>query len=312
MRVLIVGGQGFIGSTLANELRYRGHSVSIAGRNPTKDSVTGAQGAIHWDATEEWALPVPEFDSVVHLASANGSGSLNSLETFKNNMAVTRNVIELCKKMHASSLMYVSTFQVLGRWSGVINNQTLAQPSTDYGFCHFVAEEQARMFARNHGRGLLVIRPSNVIGVSANPGVVRWDMVPAEFCRQAVVDGRILLQSSGRQHRDFLSVQDAAERLASLIEVHYVWDSSTQLLGSGTSVEVLAAAEMVADSAARFIGKQVKIERRHDKSASDSSSLKLNLMPSSFQGVSLVAPAKRSLASVIDGLVLSAKEIFGG
>lgn len=312
MRVLIVGGQGFIGSTLASELASKGHFVSIAGRNPTENLDLGIAEVIHWDATKEWSISTPRFDVVVHLASSNGAENLNSLDTYTNNLAVTRNVIDLCSRVRNASLLYVSTFQVLGRWSGVINDQTPAQPTTEYGFCHLVAEEHAKMFARNYARKLFIARPTNIVGVSANANAIRWDTVPAEFCRQAIVDRRIRIQSTGMQHRDFLSVQDAARRLASLLSVRDFWDSNPRLVGSGTSVAVMSVAEMVTDSLKRLFGRQIDVQRRHGEQGIIGTASELNLAYSTFRKVDLVAAATSKLQHTVDELVLRAEEVFNG
>jgi len=312
LRILLVGGQGFIGSTLAQELIFRGHDVSLAGRSHTKSLLCGIQEVIYWDASEEWSLATPRFDAVVHLASSNGSGSLDTLATYTNNVAVTRNVVDLCKRIDEASLMYVSTFQVLGRWSGVLDDQTPALPKTDYGFCHLVAEEHAKMFARVCDRKVLVARPTNIVGVSGNPDAIRWDTVPAEFCRQAIVDERIVLRSTGSQHRDFLSVQDLALRLAMLLEVHQVWDCRTHLIGSGRSVAVAAVADMVTSSVERQFGKCVEVEKHGDEFLSRNSQKDLNLVSSKFQGIDLVSTVTKSLECVVDELVSRAVEVFDG
>lgn len=312
MRVLIVGGHGFIGSTLAKELAVRGHLVSIAGRSNTESLLTGIQEFIYWDASEEWSYATPRFDTVVHLASSNGSGSLDTLATYTNNVATTRNVIDLCKRVKQASLMYVSTFQVLGRWSGVINDQTAALPKTDYGFCHLIAEEHAKMFARVSNRRVLITRPTNIVGVSGDPNAIRWDTVPAEFCRQAIIDQRIVLKSTGSQHRDFLSVRDLAHRLASLLEVHEVWDSRTRLIGSGKSIAIAAVADMVASSVERQFGRHVEVEKSKVKHSSGGCAESLSLKSSKFKGIHLVKTATESLECVVDGLVSRAAEVFNG
>lgn len=312
MRILLVGGQGFIGSTLAQELVERDHHVSLAGRSYTKSSMCGIQEVICWDASEEWSRSTPMFDAVVHLASSNGKSGVDTLATYTNNIAVTRNVIDLCKRVKDASLMYVSTFQVLGRWSGVIDDQTAALPKTDYAFCHLVAEEHAKLFARVCDRKVLIARPTNIVGVSGNPDAIRWDTVPAEFCRQAIVDQRIVLRSSGLQYRDFLSVQDLAHRLASLLEVYKVWDSRTHLIGSGRSVTVAAVAEMVAGSVKRQFGRYVEVEKQDDDLSIRGFTESLSLVFSKFQGIDLVNAETESLERVVDELVLRAAEAFDG
>jgi len=52
MRVLVVGGAGFIGSAPVAELRRRGVSVVIASRRVR--SATAREESLTWDVNERW------------------------------------------------------------------------------------------------------------------------------------------------------------------------------------------------------------------------------------------------------------------
>jgi uncharacterized protein YbjT (DUF2867 family) len=52
MRVLVVGGTGFIGTALCTELKRRGHEVTAMSRNPGGDDLPGGVNKVKGDVTE--------------------------------------------------------------------------------------------------------------------------------------------------------------------------------------------------------------------------------------------------------------------
>lgn len=259
MRILLVGGLGYIGSSVASVLRERGHEVFLAGRGPDKKE-SDSNEVIVWNATREWVEPTPSVDVVVHLASANGDQMLNSLETYVNNLAVTRNVLELCSRIPNVAVLYISTLQVFGRWSGELSADSPVKPVSEYGFSHWVAEEHVRMFARTYNRNSLILRLSNVIGVGADSDTVRWGTVPAEFCLQAVQKRTIKVKSNLKTQRDFIYVKQVARYVSDLIENSRSWDGRVSLLASGVSVTIGEVAGVVSEVAEQILGVPTPID----------------------------------------------------
>lgn len=261
MRVLLVGGMGYIGSSVAAELFARGHDLVLAGRHlPNKKSPWGQ--SFVWNAVREWEGPIPKVDTVIHLASANGDQTLDTLETYSNNLAVTRNVIDLCRRSAGAAVLYVSTLQVYGRWTGGISTHSAVQPLSEYGFSHWVAEEHVRLLARTCNRKSQILRLSNVVGVGADPDTVRWGTVPAEFCLQAVQKRTITVKSSSRAQRDFITVGTTAKRICDFVEGMDFWDGQVKLVASGRSLTIGVVAKIVAELAEGVIGAPIQIESK--------------------------------------------------
>lgn len=68
MNVLITGGTGSVGKTLAKKLKERNHSVRILTRGKSNP-----EGTFHWDLANNYINPkaFENLDSIIHLAGAN-------------------------------------------------------------------------------------------------------------------------------------------------------------------------------------------------------------------------------------------------
>lgn len=304
MKVLLVGGFGYIGQSLALELISRGHEVTLVGRDSRRAALTNKE-FLHWDATKEWIGEPPSAHVIVHLASANSEVSIDSLETYLNNIAVTRNVLRLCEQIPECSLLYVSTFQVFGRWSGLIHYNSPAVPGSDYGFSHWVAEEHVKMFARRNRRRAVVVRLTNVVGAGADPVAIRWDTVPAQFCRQAVETKTIKIRSSGLQQRDFVTVTSVAQQLSVLIEKEADWLGESLLISSGWSCSILRLALLVSEQAQHILGHGVSVVTNKDDDHSKEDlalTVKSSLPEQSLHGLQM---DESQMRCVIDELLMA-------
>ena len=114
MNILITGGAGFIGSSLALDLISNGHTVyvmdnlspQIHGANssasPTllkiKDKVNFIQGDVN--NREHWKLVLPGIDCVVHFAAETGTGqSMYQAHRYMDtNVGGTANLLDLLGK----------------------------------------------------------------------------------------------------------------------------------------------------------------------------------------------------------------------
>ena len=113
MKILITGGAGFIGSSLALELISRGHAVRVLDNlspqihgerpedSPTYQRIIGKVEFISGDVRNraDWERALPEIDCVVHLAAETGTGqSMYEVHHYMNvNVGGTAHLIDLLK-----------------------------------------------------------------------------------------------------------------------------------------------------------------------------------------------------------------------
>jgi len=256
MRILVLGGAGFLGSALVVELRKRNHDVTVTSRRDTWSMPT--EQTIAWDATEQWLGSTPPVDAIVHLVGPNGDELSDADPSLSS--AKTKNVIDLCRRVPQCSLLYFSTFQVFGRWSGIVTDETIPNPRSAYAVSHMQNESLVREFGESQHRPVLVLRPTNIYGVSPNQSAIRWHRVPADFCRQAVTRREIVIKGSPGDFRDFLPVSVLARRVADLLSYREQWDGSCRIVGSGIGVSLSLMAHKVARAAHAVLGGEVSVQ----------------------------------------------------
>lgn len=216
-QILITGASGFIGGYLCDWFSRQGDRIIASSRrwpDALQTTLSGCQ-QITWDILSPSALPAA--DVLIHTATANDIDSRDPAKGLLLSGLGTRNVLEAAAQAGIPKVIVFSTFQVYGtELVGHIDESTSPAPRNDYGVNHLVAEEYAAMASRLGQVQTVSVRPSNVYGRFAVPTVKRWTLVPGCFCKEAFETGRITLRSSGRQARNFVSLENVARACAAI------------------------------------------------------------------------------------------------
>lgn len=175
MKVLVTGGDGFIGRHLCSELTGHGHnvlSVDYARNGP------GSIDDLRVPGNFQRHLDAYQPDTVVHLAAKVGRlfGEDDPQETIADNAGMTALVAQACGA-RGVRLVYASTSEVYGDQGDTVcvEDGTLALPHNVYGLSKRWGEEAARLYAPD---GLTALRFSMPYG----PGL------PAGRGRAAIIN----------------------------------------------------------------------------------------------------------------------------
>jgi UDP-glucose 4-epimerase len=253
-------------------------------RHSLKEIPTWAQGleVAQGDvARPDTLLPVlRDTNTIIHLAALNEVDSQrNPRLALEVNGGGTENLLAAAQAAGVRRFIYFSTFHVYGPWAtGLITEETPTRPVHPYAITHRLAEDFVNRRRHLNQMQTLILRLSNGYGYPMDSSVDRWTLVFNDLCRQAIMNGRIALRSSGKQQRDFIALGDVARAVEFFLhQPHDSWQDGLFNLGSGRSLSILQAAELIADEFERRYGRKAGIEVGPDDAASSLSEVRYGI-----------------------------------
>jgi nucleoside-diphosphate-sugar epimerase len=114
MKVLVTGGNGFLGRAVVAELRQRGHAVSSASRRPSRELERLGVRTLTCDLrnAEHVERAVHGQEAVVHCAALTGIHGART-DFVRTNVEGTRHVIEACRRNSVPRLVHTSSPSVV-------------------------------------------------------------------------------------------------------------------------------------------------------------------------------------------------------
>ena len=218
MRILIIGGSGYIGPSLVQALRTQ----------PTRHHLTGLDAG--WFASQvDGRVPLPEvsldefrlgdvrdlvaadlegFDSVIYLAAISNDPMGNRFRdlTFEINLRQATRVAGMALDAGASHFVFASSASVYGRGSGDRSEHDTLDPQTAYAETKIQAEGELAQLANSQYK-ISCLRFATACGWSPR---IRLDLVLNDFVATALTKGRIEVLSDGSPWRPLIHVDDMA------------------------------------------------------------------------------------------------------
>ena len=269
LKILITGGLGYLGGRIAESLK-RNHpkSTIVLGTSRQISEIPDwaklfqiVQLNILDPATIEKAVS-KDFHAIIHLAALNEHDSFNDIKlAWETNVLGTQSLLSTVSQKEIQKFIYFSTFHVYGNNKGIITEDSPTRPHHPYATTHRGAEDVVRFFQYYKGMDTLTLRLSNGFGYPMDSGVNRWTLVFNDLCRQAMTLGKMVINSSGKQHRDFISLHDVAATMDHfLYAIPDKWADGLFNLGGDSSLSIAAVANKIAKVYERKYGKSIPIE----------------------------------------------------
>lgn len=261
-KILLTGGNGYIGSYLAKHLRMN-HEVMITSRRPHHPN----ERLLELLNDESFEGVCSGCDTVIHTANMDErlikSNSKNALLI---NAFATRQLFLDAIENHVKTFLYFSTFHVYGKSSGRITETTLPEPISDYALTHLFAEQYLKQLSRNTQINVICIRLTNGIGYPENQND-KWYLLMNDCCKNAVEKSVIKLNSDGFAVRDFVSINDVCNAVDCLLQSHRESKFEVYNISSQSAVSILQVAELVKKCYFDLAGIDVDIERPNTPTA---------------------------------------------
>lgn len=219
MRALVLGGNGFIGSHLVEELLSRGDKIRVFDQswNPCWTDINGLEyRSGRFCDTPQLSEALMGIDVVYHLISTSvpSTSNLDPVGDIQGNLVGTVNLLQQMAKLGVKRIVYLSSGgTVYGNPEQVPVPEThRLQPICSYGVVKVAIENYLSMFQHLHGIEPIVIRPSNPYGPRQRHTGVQG-VIPT-FLRRVLDGESIEVWGDGSIVRDYIYVSDLAELIA--------------------------------------------------------------------------------------------------
>ena len=179
MRILVVGGAGYIGSVCAELLLDEGHGVSIfdnlseGHRRALDPRAEFVEGDLADRQSIEKTLAKQRPDAVMHFAAHAlvGESMQNPSKYFRNNIANGLNLLDAMVSAGVDKIIFSSTCAIFGPPERVpIDETTPPRPINPYGESKLAFEKILRWYGEIHGLKFVSLRYFNAAGASAKFG----------------------------------------------------------------------------------------------------------------------------------------------
>lgn len=211
MRVLVTGGDGFLGRHVVTILKKQRKEVI-----PFDIKVSSSEGRlldVRDTSQVSTVFGETKPDVVVHLAALAGAagkgGGRESIDNpfnyLQTNFMGTLCVLEACRKVNIRKVIYMSSFSPYGLTKEPITENTPVSPSNPYGLSKLCGELVVKCYASNYGIKSIIFRAPLLCGKGQKElNALR------EFALTAIRGQPLVLFNEGRHVREWLHPSDIA------------------------------------------------------------------------------------------------------
>ena len=250
--ILITGGAGFIGSTLADSLLSENEKVIVLddgdiennpikkrniGENLTNPNYKLYQCNIQNKEELENVFQNEDIKAVVHLAAkASVRDSLGDPAAyFSNNIMGTVNILDVMTKYNVKKFVFASSATVYGGLKENVFREDMElppKPSTPYAATKAAGEEICYTYHHIYGINAICLRLFTTYGPRQ-----RQDLAINKFTELILEDKTLQMFGDGKTKRDYVYVDDVVEGMKAAIKYDKTGYEIINI-GSGESINI--------------------------------------------------------------------------
>lgn len=213
MKILITGGNGFLGSNLA-KLFYKNHDVLVISKNNNNliDILDNIQFINTFDASQ-----IANFspDIVIHCAWSGGNSysDINNINQISNNIPIGINLLEIISNLEKKpKFIGFGTFVEYGFLENKATEDTKEDPINFYGAAKNSFKNISKIYCEQNGISWVWIRPCYTYG----PGDVPTRLIPS-IINKLLNQQEVTLNSCDTTI-DYLYIDDFCTAIQQIIE----------------------------------------------------------------------------------------------
>ncbi len=275
MNILVTGGAGYIGSTVAQQLLDAGHSVTVYDNLSSGHLAAVPAGAafMRGDTLDRAGLDAvlggQSFDAALHFAAfiEAGESMREPGRFFRNNVTGALTLIDALIAHGVPRIVFSSTAGVYASKDGPLLEDDPVGPSSVYGATKVMVEQALEWYHRIHGLRVAILRYFNAAGAAGPRGEAHQPethLLPLVL--QVALGQRASIAIFGDDYptrdgtcvRDYIHIEDLAS--AHVLALHGLDERPFMRynLGNGAGYSVLE----VIETARRVTGHPIPAEIR--------------------------------------------------
>jgi UDP-glucose 4-epimerase len=258
MNMLILGGNGFIGSHLVDRLLAEDHNVRVFDKYEEhyRKPVAGVEYCVG-DFGNRGMLSeaLTGIDIVFHLISTTLPKTSNDDPVFdvQSNVVETIFLLEQCVTNKIRKVVFISSGgAIYGNPPSLpISENCPTEPECSYGITKLAVEKYMALFNHLHGLDYVVLRPSNPYGGRQNPDGIQGAI--SVFLGRIAQGKSLEIWGDGQVVRDYIFIDDLIDGMYKAVSVNAL--SRVFNLGSGIGHSL----NEILDVIRKVTGKEIKV-----------------------------------------------------
>jgi len=225
-KVLVIGGAGYVGCVLVDELLAKGYSVRVLdrlffGREPAEGFLDRVE-LVEEDMREFSPAHVEDCNAVINIGglSNDPTAEFNPRANEEMNTHASVKVAEVAREAGVSRLIFASTASIYDRGVGeevrdlLLDEEAPVEPRAAYATSKLAAERGILPLA-GEGFAPVAFRQGTVFGFSPR---MRYDLVVNTLVKDALAEGVLHVFYGGEMWRPLIDVKDVARAYVTALE----------------------------------------------------------------------------------------------
>jgi nucleoside-diphosphate-sugar epimerase len=237
MKVLVTGGNGFLGTALVRELS-RHHDVTVITREIKEEDKNNKARYCVGDLVDISSIGIEDdFDAIIHSAALVPKNANEDIASHMVQVNIQGTINLLEKFTRSSKIIFISTLETYGQSHNEINVNSAQNPESFYGASKVAAEKFSSVYSLKNNKKLTILRISNIYG----PGDEIDRAIP-NFVKAAIKNKPLSIYGDGSELRDFIYLDDAVNGIISALNSQEVGIFN---LCQGKSVTIMQTASLI-------------------------------------------------------------------
>lgn len=220
-RILITGGNGFLGSGLVRHFLDNGYDVAVISKN--KNNISDIENKITYIQTD-YSTYYPVRDKIVEYApdfiinmawyGGNSNLYLNDTSQFNINIPLNMSLLDIINSLITKPMFIgVGSFEEYGLLRASAKETDIESPTSFYGLSKLTLKNTSHLFCQEHSINWAWIRPCYIYG----PNDVSTRLIPRTI-KSALTDTNIHLNSCNAV-LDYLHISDFCEAVFKVVDL---------------------------------------------------------------------------------------------